>query len=808
MQTDTGDPHHRGGPPPDARVLIVALTLVVAVFLATAWRASTPPPNMATDTMTVDGERFSAARAQQTLSYLLSDQVPHTMGTEANRRVKARVIQKLGEAGVEVSEQVGLGCAQGSPHCGFVENVIGTLPGTTDDTIVLMAHYDSTTNSPGAGDDGAGVAAIIETVRLLAAEAQRRGAPYRNTIRAVITDGEEDGLFGAEAFFAEHPDADATGVLINVEGSGSAGPSNLLRSSPGSGSLVTLYRQTASQPMASSIATEIFERMPNDTDFSVGLRAGVKGLDFAFAGERTHYHTPLDTVENLDLGTLQHHGDNLLPLLRRLVEVDLATIEGEYSYTTMLDLWLQWRESLSLPLACLGALLLLVSVFLRRGAASIGATVVGIGAALIVLAGILAACALALMVANRLAGSTPGWPGTIWPWRLILLSGAALAATLLGAPAARRLGFHPLLNGVWFWMTTLAVAAATEAPLAAAPFLVPVLLMSSLMFVLSLIDRDGESVGWIFAAIAGLLGGVVYLGGLIPLLEETQGYQLAPAFYVPLALCLLLLTPLFAVSGRAHQSAPETERKRTAAKGLVAVCALGLLAAGVGLVTTPLYTEWRPQPVSLRYVQDLDRGTAKWWAIATAPLPGAMADVASFEYQEEILTGLPYSGLVAPAEFHPWPSVAPAGSTGEHPDSEGAVAEANPRALEILRDEANLDGRQVTLRLGSSRGSTILQLAVDRQAELEGVQIAGRDASNIRRDSADREYDLISVYAPPADGVEIVLDLGSRERHEHLVMDTALELPESAAPLLEARAPLAGPVHSGDRWMAIERISF
>ena len=40
-------------------------------------------------------------------------------------------------------------------------------------------------------------------------------------------------------------------------------------------------------------------------------------------------------MENLDLGTLQHHGDNILPLLRRLVEVDLRSIDGEYSYTTM-----------------------------------------------------------------------------------------------------------------------------------------------------------------------------------------------------------------------------------------------------------------------------------------------------------------------------------------------------------------------------------------------------------------------------------------------------------------------------------------
>ena len=224
---------------------VLLLGLVFYIFV---WRsAEVPKPNLVEGPGSENAERFSAARAHSTLVHLLGDQSPHPIGSEANRAVKRRVIETLEDAGAEVREQHALACVPNTAHCGFVENVIGTLAGDQTSTIVLMAHYDSTTNSPGAGDDGAGVATILEVLRLLVEEARAQGRSYRNTIQAVITDGEEEGLFGAEAFFGEHPDARNTEVLINVEGSGTAGPSNLLRSSPGSGSLVALYRETATR---------------------------------------------------------------------------------------------------------------------------------------------------------------------------------------------------------------------------------------------------------------------------------------------------------------------------------------------------------------------------------------------------------------------------------------------------------------------------------------------------------------------------------------------------------------------------------
>ncbi|SNS27801.1 Peptidase family M28 [Belliella buryatensis] len=82
-------------------------------------------------------------------------------------------------------------------------NVIATLKGTdpNDDRVfIIMAHIDSRAlsvmdskiDAPGANDDGSGVAAIIELVKIMSKN------PYPATIKFVIVSGEEQGLKGAE----------------------------------------------------------------------------------------------------------------------------------------------------------------------------------------------------------------------------------------------------------------------------------------------------------------------------------------------------------------------------------------------------------------------------------------------------------------------------------------------------------------------------------------------------------------------------------------------------------------------------------
>ena len=110
---------------------------------------------------------------------------------------------------------------------------------------------------------------------------------------ALFTDGEEAGLLGATAFVDDPHWRDVAGVVINVEARGSNGQSFLFQTSPGDAGLIDLYARNAPRPATSSLYGEIYKILPNDTDLTPFLKAGLTGYNFAFVGEVAHYHTAL-----------------------------------------------------------------------------------------------------------------------------------------------------------------------------------------------------------------------------------------------------------------------------------------------------------------------------------------------------------------------------------------------------------------------------------------------------------------------------------------------------------------------------------
>jgi hypothetical protein len=70
-------------------------------------------------------------------------------------------------------------------------NLIATRAGRETDAIVVVAHHDTVRDSPGADDNGAGIAILIEAARLLARRQLRR------TVVLAAPDFEEIGLIGS-----------------------------------------------------------------------------------------------------------------------------------------------------------------------------------------------------------------------------------------------------------------------------------------------------------------------------------------------------------------------------------------------------------------------------------------------------------------------------------------------------------------------------------------------------------------------------------------------------------------------------------
>jgi hypothetical protein len=81
-------------------------------------------------------------------------------------------------------------------------NTIAEIPGTDKkgEVVMLGAHLDSWHGGTGATDNGAGVAATMEAIRVLKAI----GIAPKRTIRIALWSGEEEGLLGSRAYVSEH----------------------------------------------------------------------------------------------------------------------------------------------------------------------------------------------------------------------------------------------------------------------------------------------------------------------------------------------------------------------------------------------------------------------------------------------------------------------------------------------------------------------------------------------------------------------------------------------------------------------------
>ena len=255
---------------------------------------------------------FSADRAFADVNLMAAE--PHPVGSPQNMRVRDALIGRMTELGLSPQVRPGTGVqlsryASDRVSAGYVENVVGILPGRDRQVpaVALMAHYDSVPASPGAADDIMGVAAILETVRAIKA----RGVPARD-VMLVITDGEEEGLLGANHFFRRDPLAKRIGLTLNVEARGGGGRVQMFQTSPQNGEIIDLYQRTATRPASSSLAVLVYEKMPNDTDLTETLRAGLPGMNYAIIGSQFDYHSPTSTPANLERGSLQDVGTQVL----------------------------------------------------------------------------------------------------------------------------------------------------------------------------------------------------------------------------------------------------------------------------------------------------------------------------------------------------------------------------------------------------------------------------------------------------------------------------------------------------------------
>ncbi len=161
-----------------------------------------------------DGPMFAAARKHGVAAVLLQSTRPgvllyrHPMGLSGNNlplpvamvaRVHAARLARLSERG-EVRVRVELPSRTGGPY--EARNVVAEIRGSElpNEIVLIGAHLDSWDLGTGAEDNGVNAAMIIDIARSF----RSLGLTPRRTLRFVLFTGEEQGLFGSEAYVSRH----------------------------------------------------------------------------------------------------------------------------------------------------------------------------------------------------------------------------------------------------------------------------------------------------------------------------------------------------------------------------------------------------------------------------------------------------------------------------------------------------------------------------------------------------------------------------------------------------------------------------
>lgn len=193
------------------------------------------------------------------------------------------------------------------PDTGY--NVIGYLPGTTDTTIIIGAHYDhlgwggptsryrgeEKRIHPGADDNASGTAGVLELARYY----RLNQAALHHSFLFIAFSGEEKGILGS-SYFSRHMTVDSSKILmmLNMDMIG-----RLREAEKGLGVLgvgtseeFKKYFDTLSNP---PVKLSFKESGTGPSDHTAFYNNGIPVL-FFFTGVHEDYHKPEDVLDKIN----------------------------------------------------------------------------------------------------------------------------------------------------------------------------------------------------------------------------------------------------------------------------------------------------------------------------------------------------------------------------------------------------------------------------------------------------------------------------------------------------------------------------
>ncbi len=692
---------------------------------------------------------FSAERAMAHVRAIAQE--PHPAGTPAAERVLQYIAEQIRAMGQEpvIRELVS---HRGPGEMSSVRNVMARLRGTVGPeagAAVFLAHYDSVSFGPGASDDGAGVAALLETMRALLA-----GPPLKNDLIFLFTDGEEGrihdhaGLRGAWAFVNEDPWAKDVRVAANFDCRGTRGPSYLYETSLPNQWLVRQFNLSgAHRPVATSVTADIYRSMPLGSDLTVFLDKGIPSVNFAFANGLARYHTALDSPEYLSPRSLQHHGENALGMARRLGNeaLEQAKTGGTSVYFNLPLVRMVQYSTGWLPVMCaigIGLFLLGVVAGLLRGRLQWAGMLAGMWLWLASTAACMALGALAFWVAYRARDFY--FVYNAGPWTLsVIFATTAVFCRVMGN-SWRRHGLLSLWVGTLLWWAVGLVVTTVWMPGASYAFFGPLVTSSLGLLWMAARPVPAETHGkrdMVLMAVLALPA-MYILTGLMMGLYAAVLLLGAPGQTLLLMLVLGAILPHLAWVFGGHL--------RFAARVL---CLAALVAAIWGVTWNP-FTKERPKLTSLAYAMDADYHKS-WWI---------SADKAPDVWNRPFLTDTPEIGPVS--------DLLPATTRGDYLRAPAQAMPLTPPSVELVSDSTVHDARTVRLKIDSPRGAPIIEMHADHGLEVRRARLNGRELLPV----AGRWYLDYSIYR--GGGIDLELEVPAESPVRLQVTDRSFGLPK------------------------------
>jgi hypothetical protein len=699
---------------------------------------------------------FSSGRAIKQLQAITKQ--PHPPGSNEHAAVREYIVETLRGYGLEPEIQTATVVDPQRDQlllAGTVRNVVAKLQGTENSKAILVTgHYDTSPQAFGASDDGAAVVSMLESLRALKA-----GPPLKNDVIFLFTDAEEEGLLGANGFMGGHPWARDVGLVLNFEARGDGGPSIMFETSNNNGRLIPEFAKAAPHPVANSLSYEIYKRLPNTTDFTIFKNRGLHGLNFAYINGLSSYHTPLDNIQRINEGSLQHHGSYLLALTRHFGNLDLRQIRSANAvyFDVLGSVLIHYPYSWIVPITILFLILFvaLVVLGLKAKYLTVRGMALGLLAFVLTTAVIAAFEHLLWLGIFKLRYESEARPlGETYYSNLYLIGFIALAiaiTTALYNLFRRKTSIENLAAGGLVWWTILMVLTSFYLPGASYLFTWPLMFsVVGLAVGLVLKQRNHHSAAIIILLVCAAPG----LALLIPLTYQIfVGLTLNSIAIVAVLVMLQLglLIPHLNVMARANKwSLPVLA-------GLISV---GFIAVGV-LSTS--FDRQHPKPNNIFYALNADSGKAVWASMDRKP----------DEWTSQLLSTNP--------ENRPLSEFFSANlSSVRFRQNSAPVATIAPPQIVVLNDQSSGEVRLLSLRITSTRMAPVLSLYVDSKAEFLSLTVNGTrlDPSNTTLLRNNKYMWNMRYVAPPPEGVEVALEFKAQEPLRIRVVDQSYSLPE------------------------------